>query len=224
MVRTFASPDDPADPGHPDAPAAPRPSADRDRDADGSTAAPPLVLYLRAAVPEDAELLARWRREASAWVAGRHGNPQWSGPDRPERRLALIEKGATVLALLEPDGPAVATCTICPRGSRRRWTAEERAVPARYLRKSIVDRAHAGRGIGRLLHEWAGHRAAGAGAVVLRLDARSDNPGLNRYYRSCGWRYLRTVPGMASGALFETPALLRPGLPVHELGTIRLPD
>ncbi|MEU6236904.1 GNAT family N-acetyltransferase [Kitasatospora sp. NPDC047058] len=192
-------------------------------DTPGGTAAPPPVLYVRAAVPGDAELLARWRREAAAWVALRHGNAQWSGPDRPERRLRLIARGATVLAQLEPDGPAVATCTVCPRGSRRRWTDEERAVPARYLRKSAVDRAHAGRGIGRLLHEWAGHRAAAAGAAVLRLDARSDNPGLQGYYRDCGWRHVRTVPGMASGALFETPALLRPGLPVLELGEIRLP-
>ncbi|WP_406193819.1 GNAT family N-acetyltransferase [Kitasatospora sp. NBC_01560] len=186
-------------------------------------AAPPPVLYVRAAVPEDAELLARWRREAAAWVARRHGNRQWSGPDRPERRLALIGQGATVLALLAPDGPPVATCTVRAHGSRRRWTDEERTVPARYLRASTVDRAHAGRGIGRLLHEWAAHRAASAGAAVLRLDARTDNPALHGYYRCCGWRYLRTVPGIASGALFETPALLRPGLPVNELGEIRLP-
>ncbi|GAA2828534.1 GNAT family N-acetyltransferase [Kitasatospora sp. CM 4170] len=190
--------------------------------ADPAGAVRPL-LYLRAAEPADAELLARWRTEAAAWVAGRSASLQWSGPDRTRRRLRMIEAGATVLALLEPDGPPVATCSLWPRGGTRRWTAEERAVPARYLRASTVDRAYAGLGIGRLLHLWAGHRAAADGAAVLRLDARTDNPALHRYYRSCGWHLVRTVPGLGSGALFETPAVLRPDLPVRELGAIRLP-
>lgn len=183
-----------------------------------------LTLYVRTAVRDDLDTLDRWREETAAWLARRHGSEQWSTPSRPTRRLAWMEQGATVMAQLEPDGDPVATCTLLPVGSARLWTPEELLVPARYLRRINVDRAYGGRGIGATLLAWARSRSARAGARVVRLNAWSSGLRLHAYYTDHGWRRLRTVPGLRSGALFEAAALARPDLPVHELGELSLPD
>jgi hypothetical protein len=67
----------------------------------------PPVLYVRAAVPEDLATLRLWREETAAWLARRYGVDQWSKPFWERRRLALIEQGATVMAMLG---------TVRPRG------------------------------------------------------------------------------------------------------------
>lgn len=181
-----------------------------------------LTLHVRAAVPEDLETLRRWREETAEWLARRHGSAQWSGAFRPRRRLAWIEQGATVMAMLEPAGEPVATLSVLTAGSARYWSAAELAAPAHYLHKLNVARGHADLGIGALLLDWARARAARAGVPLVRCNTRSDNAGLHAYYRARGWRLVRTVPGAASGTLFEAPAARSPGLPVHEadgLGT-----
>ncbi|MGW4898398.1 N-acetyltransferase family protein [Kitasatospora sp. NPDC004240] len=181
-------------------------------------------LHLRAAVPEDLPVLADLRAQAAEWVAREHGVPQWSTPFNAKRARRWIARGATVMALLEPDGAPVATASLLARGDRRRWTPEELAVPARYLAKIVVDRDCAGLGIGTLLTDWARRRAHRAGAQVVRIDAWSDNPALHARHRAHGWRWVRTVPGLRSGALFELPALADAFDPaVCEAGPIVLP-
>jgi GNAT superfamily N-acetyltransferase len=181
-------------------------------------------LYLRTAVPADLDRLIRWRAQVAEWVARKNGSTQWSTPLDTELALARIEQGATVMAMLEPDGEPVATRSVLPTGDPALWTAEELAVPARYLAKFTVDRRYAGRGIGTLLTDWARRRAHRAGAEVVRLDAWTDNPGLHAYHRGYGWRQVRTVPGPVSGVLFEMPVLTDPFDPaVREVGDIVLP-
>ncbi|MFI2611220.1 GNAT family N-acetyltransferase [Kitasatospora sp. NPDC018619] len=183
---------------------------------------PPAALYLRAAVPADLPRLAALRAEAAAWIALEHGSAQWSAPYDAERGLALIARGATVVAAAQPYGEALATLTLRPAGSPRLWSEEELAVPARYLSSFTVDRRHAGRGVGARLADWAAWRAARAGAGLLRVNVWSDNAALHAYYRARGWRWVRTAPGSRSGALFERPtdaAARPPG--VHETGRLR---
>jgi GNAT superfamily N-acetyltransferase len=183
--------------------------------------APP-PLYVRAAVPADLDRLAVLRAEAAAWIADRHGSQQWSDPFDAARSLVWIERGATVMALLEPDGEPVATVTDRPTGSRLLWTPQELAEPARYFSRFTVDREYAGQGIGTRLADWARWRAAGAGARLVRANAWSDNAGLHAYYRAYGWQWVRTVTGSHSGALFEMPVRHTPPRSVHELGEIPL--
>ena len=63
-------------------------------------------------------------------------------------------------------------------------------------------------GIGRALLDWAGRRTLADGLRRLRLDCAKTNAALQGYYRSLGFRHVRTVdlPHRASGALFERPA------------------
>ncbi|WP_371523072.1 GNAT family N-acetyltransferase [Kitasatospora sp. NBC_01300] len=180
-------------------------------------------LYVRAARPGDLDTFIRWREETAAWLRTRHGTPQWSTPQDLGRRRNLLDQGATVVAMLEPDGEPVGTCTVLPGGSDRLWTARELAVPARYLCKLNVDRRFAGQAIGARMALWARSKAAEAGVGVIRLSAWSTNTCLHAYYRSHGWRHLRTVPGIRSGALFEASTLHTAEPGVREIGLIHLP-
>ncbi|MFD8478263.1 GNAT family N-acetyltransferase [Kitasatospora sp. NPDC059673] len=184
----------------------------------------PFPLYLRAAVAADLERLADLRGAAADWIARVHGSPQWSDPYNARRGLARIGRGATVVAIPEPDGEAIATLTLRPAAGSGLWTAEERSCPAGYLSGFVVDRRYAGRSVGTRLLDWARWRAARAGALVLRANVWSDNTSLHAYYRAHGWHSVRTVAGSRSGSLFELP--LRPPPPpppqVHELGGLQV--
>ncbi|MFG3226780.1 GNAT family N-acetyltransferase [Kitasatospora sp. NPDC048194] len=186
------------------------------------TPAAPAPLYLRAAVPADLDRLAALRADAAAWIGREHGSTQWSTPLNAENALASIERRATVVAMLAPEGPPIATLTVRPTGSSRLWTAEELARPAHYVSRFTVDRRHAGRGIGARLTDWARWRAARAGAELVRANAWSDNTALHAYYRANGWRLVRIVEGVRSGALLEVPVRRTPAAEVHELGTAPL--
>ncbi|MFE0023988.1 GNAT family N-acetyltransferase [Amycolatopsis sp. NPDC059021] len=181
-------------------------------------------LWLRAAELADSDTLARWRADAAAWIAHEHHSTQWSKPFNAQQARSWIEHGATVMAMLEPGGEPVAGRTVLPVGDPFLWTPEERAAPARYLAKLVVDRRYTGRGIGRLLTDWARRRAHRAGAEIVRINVWTDNPGLHTYHRRYGWRRVRTEPGHTSGTLFAMPVLHDP-FPscVQELGTIVLP-
>ncbi|MFF2629548.1 GNAT family N-acetyltransferase [Kitasatospora griseola] len=186
---------------------------------------PPFPLYVRPALAADLGRLAELRSAAADWIARTHGSRQWSDPYNARRGLALIARGATVVAMPEPAGEVVATLTIRPVGSARLWTAEELAFPAAYLSAFAVDRRYAGRGVGGRLNDWARWRAARAGAQVLRVNVWSDNTALHAYYRTHGWQFVRAVPTSRSGALFELPLSPRPLPPplVHEQGELPLP-
>ncbi|MFF0298521.1 GNAT family N-acetyltransferase [Kitasatospora sp. NPDC004614] len=184
----------------------------------------PFPLYVRAALASDLERLAALRGAAADWIARVHGSRQWSDPYDARRGLARIGRGATVVAMPEPDGEVLAALTIRPSAGSGLWTEEERACPAGYLSGFMIDRRYAGRSVGTRLIDWTRWRAASAGALVLRANVWSDNTSLHAYYRARGWQLVRTVAGSRSGSLLELP--LRPPPPpppqVHELGELPL--
>ncbi|MET8544248.1 GNAT family N-acetyltransferase [Kitasatospora sp. NPDC004799] len=182
----------------------------------------PAALYVRTAVPADLPRLAALRAEAAAWIALEHGSAQWSSPYDAERGLAMIARGATVVAAPAPRGEAVATLTLRPAGSPRLWSREELACRAYYLSSFTVDRRYAGQGIGAVLGDWAAWRAGRAGAALLRANVWSDNAALHAYYRARGWRWVRTVAGSRSGALFERAVGAAAPARVHEVGRWRV--
>lgn len=174
------------------------------------------TLYLRRAVPADVDRLLIWRRETAAWLAAAVRSDQWSTPYPRERLEMWVERGDTVMASLSPNSEPVATITVSAWADPALWTAEDLRVPARYLYKASVIREHAHRGIGRCLILWARNRAASEGVDVVRCDVWTTNLRLHDYYKAQGFRHLRTVPAVTSGALFEIPAVVTPGLPIVE--------
>ncbi|MDQ1305476.1 MAG: hypothetical protein QG671_1307 [Actinomycetota bacterium] len=159
------------------------------------------MIYLRTAELADVETIFEWRYETARWLASAYGSDQWSTSYPRERLEHWVAQQCTLMGALEPGGAPVATITVSPQGDPSLWTPEELAVPAWYLFKA--NSMIRGQQIGRLLFEWVRHRAVDA-VDVLRLDVWSTNQRLQDYYRTrLEARYLRTVPGTTSGALFE---------------------
>ena len=181
------------------------------------------TLYLRRGIPADVDTIIEWRRQTAEWLTRAKGSEQWSVPYPRDRILHWIDQGATVMGSLRPGGQPIATATVSPDADPDLWTADELETPARYLYKLNVVREHAGKGIGAGLIDWATTRTFEAGIKVMRFDVWSTNTGLQRYYLDRGFRYLRTVPGTVSGALFEGPTAIVPDLPIIEADRIQLP-
>jgi GNAT superfamily N-acetyltransferase len=88
------------------------------------------------------------------------------------------------------------------------WPPEWQREPAVYVRRLVVRRDYAGRGLGAALLDWAGLTARReAGAQWIRVDVWRSNKELHAYYErrgftSCG---TSTDPDYPSGALFQKP-------------------
>ncbi|AYG83296.1 hypothetical protein DWB77_05492 [Streptomyces hundungensis] len=118
---------------------------------------------------------ARWMRD--------HGIDQWQpgGKDAEHFRLRMKE-GEVWLARA---GSAVV-------GAYELWWRDEPAwgeqpPVAGYVHRLMVDRATAPRGTGRALLAHAERRTAETGRPLCRLDCRSDNAALIRYYGGLGY-------------------------------------
>jgi ribosomal protein S18 acetylase RimI-like enzyme len=164
------------------------------------------MLFLRRAKRADLDTLILWRRETARWLAQEKGTDQW-GSDYPrEKLIGWIDAGETWMASLSPGGEPVATITVSQVGDPDLWTLEELKVPALYIYKANVERMFAGREIGKSLVLWAKAIAGESGLHAVRIDVWSTNHSLHEYYKRLGFVYLRTVPGVKSGALFSAPA------------------
>ncbi|SDG63476.1 GNAT family N-acetyltransferase [Pseudonocardia oroxyli] len=119
-----------------------------------------------------------------------------------------IRVGAThVLCRDGIDEEVVGTITVSRAGDPQFWPSPGSSL---YLAKLATDPRCAGNGYGSLLLDWSVDQAARLGLRDVRLDAWKTSPGLHRYYRMHGWRYIGTVhaPARDSGALFCRPARL----------------
>jgi GNAT superfamily N-acetyltransferase len=63
----------------------------------------------------------------------------------------------------------------------------ERPDDAAYVHGLMIERRHAGEGLGAAALGWAEERARAAGRTFLRLDHAADNVRLARYYRDRGF-------------------------------------
>lgn len=149
--------------------------------------------------------ILRWREEATAWLAS-IGSDQWSAvgfTDMVEGRVRdSIAAGQTWIAE-DDDGRPLGTIAVDSRSDPGLWSAEE-LRNAYVAHRMIIDRTAAGRGVGAALIAHAVRLARRDGRTRLVLDAWTSNPRLHDYYRSQGFRHVRTVAGhpTPSAALF----------------------
>jgi ribosomal protein S18 acetylase RimI-like enzyme len=122
-----------------------------------------------------------------------------------------VEAGHTWCVEDERDA-VIATLTIDQKTFPGLWTPEEEAQPAWYVHRLIVSRSANCPGLGGQLLDWAGSRAAKAGARWVRVDVWTTNDALQRYYQREGFNHVRTVvrDDYPSGALLQRRALVRP--------------
>jgi ribosomal protein S18 acetylase RimI-like enzyme len=120
---------------------------------------------------------------AARWMLD-NGIDQWQPGGKDAEHFRLRMKEGEVRLARTAGGEAV--------GAYELWWDDEPAwgpqpPVAGYVHRLMVDRATAPPGTGRALLAHAERRIAESGRPLCRLDCRSDNPGLLRYYRGAGY-------------------------------------
>jgi ribosomal protein S18 acetylase RimI-like enzyme len=155
---------------------------------------------------DDADEVLGLREAAAHWLVGR-GIRQWQPGeiDLPTIR-AQIEAGEWFL-LRRIDGVLAAL--------RFLWSDPlfwgEQPEGAGYVHGLVIDRRHAGKGLGAGALRWAEERARTAGRAYLRLDHAADNPRLAEYYRGQGFIVRGRREFDAWGPVFLVEKLLDAG-------------
>jgi GNAT superfamily N-acetyltransferase len=156
-------------------------------------------------------------REAAEWLRTSKDTDQWATPwpDRVGQRERIqndLLKGKTWLLW---DGmTAAATITIDTEepvdlNEQPVWPANKRPEPALYVRRVVISRKYAGRGLGAALLDWAADLARrDHEATLIRIDVWTTNIDLHAYYeRQHFTRQVGRDPGelvnYPSQALFE---------------------
>jgi GNAT superfamily N-acetyltransferase len=169
---------------------------------------------LRLALPWDLDKVVGLIREAADWL-GSKGIDQWQKPwpDRAGQRERILNdlfKGKTWL--LQDGQTIAATITLdtdepLDLNEHPVWPPDKSQRPALYMRRVIVSRHYARRGLGAALLDWAADVAKrDHGARLIRIDARTTNVRLHAYYE--GQRFTRCPDPQGLGdypaqALFE---------------------
>ena len=166
------------------------------------------MMTIRRAVPGDLRTVLAILHSVAGWLH-EQGIDQWrdgSPSLGPVRIGGQIGRGEFWIACEDRD--PIAVIALSRLGDPDFWSALDLADAAVYVSKAAVLRRAAGRGLGALMLRWAVDRAASEGAASVRLDVWKTNRALQKYYRSQGWRHLRTmeVEGRNSGALFARRA------------------
>ncbi|HEX8496931.1 MAG TPA: GNAT family N-acetyltransferase, partial [Actinomycetales bacterium] len=162
-----------------------------DGDVDGAYRQLLAVLRVDAIEPvpadrSDVVRLVELRDQAARWLTDR-GIRQW-GPGEVEAAEVAeqVSAGEWFVTRSEDDGPPVVVAAL-----RLLWADEQVWGPmppdAAYVHGLVVDRTHAGQGLGATLLRWGQEQALEAGRTVLRLDCVESNPVLRAYYRAAGF-------------------------------------
>ena len=159
-------------------------------------------MNVRLAGAGDVEIVGGLMDEASAWV-NELGHAQWTRPFPREVVAAAVSREEVYVA--EVEGRAIATVTVL-EDDPTYWG--ERPPDALYVHKLVVQRDHAGRGLGAALVEWVDERAAENGRQFLRLDCLRDDPGIRGYYEGLGFEHCGDFDDTGRGlqlSLYERP-------------------
>jgi GNAT superfamily N-acetyltransferase len=139
------------------------------------------VIDVRRARAEEVGEVVAVLSEAAAWLRSR-GIDQWPDPYPPGWVAPSVERGETYLA--REHGTVVGTVTL--RWADPAFWGEQPPV-AGYVHGLAVRREFAGRGPELL--EWAEEQVREEGRDRLRLDCRTDNASLRRYYEEHGFEH-----------------------------------
>ena len=136
-------------------------------------------MKVERAPAEDVDAVADVLSEAAAWLQSR-GIKQWPSPFPAAWVAPSIERGETYL--VRKDGAVAGTITL--RWEDPAFWGEQPPV-AGYVHALAVRRQFAG--IGPEVLDWAADQVRAARRDLLRLDCRTDNAELRRYYERLGF-------------------------------------
>lgn len=166
-----------------------------------------MTFFLNRATGDHLDAIIGLVEEAAAWLRGKDTD-QWAQPwpsreARDWRIRTDLSAGKTWIAW-HASGPA-ATITA-ERAPDQKLRADWDAQPATYVRRLVVSRRFAGRGLGSELLNWAGRRAARRyGARWIRIDVWTTNNALHKYYEDQGF----TRAGFCSDPDYPSGVLLQ---------------
>jgi GNAT superfamily N-acetyltransferase len=171
-----------------------------------------LWLVLRRASPDDYGAVIGLQREAEDWLRTMSTDQwaqAWPSEDVLEQRIReAIRVDRTWIAW---DGAVPAATVTASPNHHEIWPGEARRDRAVYVRRLVVSRdpKYAGHGLGAQLLDWAGLRASREyGARWVRVDIRTTNTKLHKYYRDQGFGFCGFCEWIAdypSAALFQKP-------------------
>jgi len=140
------------------------------------------VLDLQPAAINDAEELCDVREAAAGWLVGR-GIRQWQ-PGEVDIGTIRGQIDAGEWFLHRWSGTVLVALRFL-------WSDPvfwgEQPDDAAYVHGLMIDRRHAGEGLGAAALRWAEERARRGDRTYLRLDHAADNPRLAQYYREQGF-------------------------------------
>ena len=141
-----------------------------------------LAGVLAPATVQDAAVVVRLRDAAAEWLLAR-GIEQWRPGELTEARIAMRAE-AGELYVCRMDGAVAAAVVVADQDSAV-WGPV--AGDAGYVHTLVIDRRHAGQGLGRRVLAGVEHLIATRHARA-RLDCVSTNNRLRKYYRDAGYR------------------------------------
>ncbi|WP_336788673.1 GNAT family N-acetyltransferase [Gordonia malaquae] len=154
-----------------------------------------MTTTIRAARPDDADVVLGLFDDAIAWLAaaglsGQWGSVPWSeqsaSADRVRREFAT--DGAWIA-----ERPGLGVCGGMVLGSAMPYV-QASTVSETYVRVLVGSRVDGARGVGRELLAAAERHAREAGSRRLRLDCYAGGSGaLVDFYRSCGYVLVETL-------------------------------
>jgi GNAT superfamily N-acetyltransferase len=178
------------------------------------------AFVLRPAVPGDLGEIRELVRQAAEWLRKSKDTDQWETPwpdpagqveriqnDLLEGKVWLVWHGTVTAATITVDTQGPLALNNQPV-----WPADKSREPALYVRRVIVRRSYAGRGLGAALLDWAADVARrDHEAALIRIDVWTTNRDLHAYYerqhfRSCEGRDPRDLADYPAQALFERKA------------------
>ncbi|MBF4997150.1 GNAT family N-acetyltransferase [Nocardia sp. BSTN01] len=165
------------------------------------------VLEIARAQICDVDQVINLRHAVEDWLASRR-IVQWAPREIPESVFyGQVAAGEYYVARI--DGrPSIVGAFRLLWSDPVMW---QDGVFAGYVHGLVVDRGHAGRGIGRALLGWAARTSCEAGANLLRLDCVDTNVALCAYYRAAGFvRVGRRGLGGSRGVVLFQRSLAEP--------------
>jgi GNAT superfamily N-acetyltransferase len=175
---------------------------------------------LRLAAPGDLGEIRGLVREAAEWLRTSKDTDQWRTPwpdpagqierignDLLKGKVWLIWDGAVTAATITVDTQGPLALNEQPV-----WPADKSREPALYVRRVIVRRRYAGRGLGAALLDWAADVARrNHETALIRIDVWTTNSDLHNYYigqrfTPCAGRDPRELANYPAQALFERKA------------------
>jgi ribosomal protein S18 acetylase RimI-like enzyme len=125
-------------------------------------------------------------KSAALWLRERDIDYWQNWLEPPAHHLAWVDEGlvAGQFRIVDVEG-APAGCLRLQPDDEMFWGRRDDS--AGYVHFLTVDRALAGRGLGRLILDAVAGDLEASGASFLRLDCGVGVVGLRRYYESCGF-------------------------------------